>query len=85
MDSQIGRQAGQFPKRSGAAGFMAKVALTSEAGAPLCLNLTIATLDLRIGCRAGLSQKNHGAVRTKARVARQRVVDVLERELDGLL
>merc|ERR1711994_685075 len=53
MGSRIGKQAGQFPKRSGAVGFMAKAARIKVAGAPHqppLLSRTIAMLDLPTGC-----------------------------------
>merc|ERR1712117_327486 len=50
MGSRIGRLVGQFPRRSGAVVFMAKVARIREGGALHHLTHTIATQASRIGC-----------------------------------
>merc|ERR1719232_126071 len=82
MGSQIGKQAGRSPRRSGAVGFTAKAARTREVVAPRLplLSRTIATQDLPIGWRAGQFRRKHGAVRTRARDALQRQEGVPERE-----
>merc|ERR1712045_737332 len=81
MGSQIGKQAGRSPRKSGAVGFMVKAARTRVAVAPRLpsLSRTIAMQDLPIGWRAGQLPRRHGAVRTKARDALQRQEDVPDR------
>merc|ERR1712127_131700 len=82
--SRIGSKAGQFPRRSGAVGFMAKVARIRAGDALHRLTHTIATQASQIGCRAGLSRRRPGVARTGARVAPQRLEDARECEPDGL-
>jgi len=85
MVSQIGRLVGQFRRKSGAAGFTARVAPTREVVARRHRSRTIAMQDSPIGKRAGVSPRRLGAVPTRARVAPQRLEGALELQLDRLL
>jgi len=78
MASQIGRQAGLFRRKSGAAGFMARAAPTREAGARHHRSLTIAMRDSPIGRRVGVLRRRPGAVPTREKVALKQVEVALE-------
>lgn len=85
MASQIGRRAGQFRRKSGAAGFTARAVPTREAGARRHRSLTTAMLDSPIGRRAGVSRRRLGAVPTRARAALQQLEGALELRLNDRL
>merc|ERR1719410_1650561 len=76
-------QAGQFRKKSGAAGFTARVARTREVDARHRRSRTTAMQGLPIGRRAGVSRRRLGAVPTRARAALQQLEGALELTLDG--
>jgi len=85
MALQIGRRAGQFRRKSGAAGFTARAVPTREAGARHHRSLTTAMLDSPIGRRAGVSRRRLGAAPTRARVALQQLEGALEPQRGGRL
>merc|ERR1711994_8723 len=79
---QIGRLAGQFRRRNGAAGFTARAAPTREVAARRHRSRTIAMQDSPIGRRAGVLRRRLGAVPTRARAALQQLEGALESKLD---
>jgi len=85
MDLRIGRQDGVCRKRSGAAGFMARVApVKLQVGVPLWeppLRHTIAMPGSLIGWRGGVYPRKPGAARMLERAALQQQEDVLELDL----
>merc|ERR1719499_1020850 len=87
MDSRIGRRDGVCRRRSGVAGFMARVAPVSRQagvhhwGPPRCH--MIATLDSPIGWQGGPYLRRHGAARTQERVALRLLEVVPELDLAG--
>merc|ERR1739842_126653 len=89
MDSRIGRPDGVGRKRSGAAGFMERVApVNRQVVVPLWgppLRHTIAMLDLQIGWLDGLFPRKRGVAKMLARVAPQQQEGVLELDLAGRL
>jgi len=83
MVSRIGRLDGVSPRRTGAAGFMARAAPTKVAvDVWHLLSHMTATLASPIGCRGGAWRRRPGVVRTRARVARQQLEAVPERQPD---
>lgn len=71
-DGPIGWQVGQFPRRNGAAGSMARAAQDrAEEVVPQPPSRMIAMLDLPIGWQGGVLPRRRGAARTKARAAHQ--------------
>jgi len=85
MASQTGRLAGQFQRKSGAAGFTARAVPTREAGARHLLSPTTAMRDSPIGRRVGVSRRRRGAVPTRAKAALQQPEDALEPQRGGHL
>jgi len=83
--SQIGRRAGQFRRRSGAAGFTARAAPTREVDVRRRRSHTTAMQDSPIGKRAGVLPRRLGAVPTRARVALQQLEGALELRLNDRL
>jgi len=79
MDSKIGRRAGLWPRRSGAAEFMERAARIKEVVVPRSRPLrpsrsrTIARRGSRIGWQVGLWPRRLGAVRTRARAAHRQL------------
>jgi len=79
MDSQIGRRAGLWPRRSGVAEFMERAARIKVAVVPRSRPLrplrsrTIARRGLRIGWQVGLWPRRLGAVRTRAKAAHRQL------------
>merc|ERR1711860_132542 len=87
MDSRIGRLDGVCRKKSGVAGFTARVALVSrQVGVrqlePL-LHRTIAMLDSQIGWLDGQLPRRRGAAKMLARAALQQQEGALEPALVG--
>merc|ERR1711933_274460 len=80
-NSPIGRQAGLWAKRSGAAEFTGRAAPIREEdvrpSAPPRLPM-IAMLDLPTGCMVGLYQRKHGAAKIVGRAALPRLGAALE-------
>merc|ERR550525_990325 len=78
-DSQIGRQVGLWPRRSGVAEFMERAVRIKAAVVPRSRPLrplrsrTIARRGLRIGWQVGLWPRRLGAVRTRARAAHRQL------------
>merc|ERR1712045_589256 len=89
MDLLIGRPDGVCRKRSGAAGFMEKVApVNRQVVVPLWgppLRHTIATLDSQIGWLDGLLPRKRGVAKMLARAAPQQQEGVLELDFAGRL
>jgi len=83
--SQIGRRAGQFRRKSGAAGFTARAAPTREVGARRPRSRTTAMQDSPTGRRAGVLRRRLGAVPIRARAAPQQLEGALELKLDDRL
>merc|ERR1719273_2935006 len=87
MDSQIGRRAGLWPRRSGVAEFMERAArikaVVVRRSRPLrpLRSRTIARRGSRIGWQVGLWPRRLGAVRTKARAAHRQLEGALEPRL----
>jgi len=84
MDSQIGRQAGLWPRRSGVAEFMERDARIKAVVVPRSRQLrsrTIARQASQIGWQVGPWPRRPGAVRTRARAAHRQLVGAPEPSL----
>merc|ERR1712032_357512 len=77
MVSRIGKQVGQWQRRSGAAESTARAVRTKAAAARRLPSRTIAMLVSQIGWRVGLWPRRLGAAVTKARAAHQLLAGVL--------
>merc|ERR1711920_162743 len=77
MVSQIGKQVGQWAKRSGAAESTVRAVRIKAAAVWPLPSRTIATLVLQIGWRVGPWQRRLGVAAMKARVAHQQLAAVL--------
>jgi len=81
MDSQTGRQAGLWPRRSGVAEFMERDARIKAVVVPRSRQLrsrTIARQASQIGWQVGPWPRRPGAVRTRARAAHRQLVGAPE-------
>merc|ERR1712228_305492 len=74
--SPIGKRAGQCPRRSGAAGSMARVVRTRAVAVRRLPSHMIATQVSQIGKQVGLWPRRLGAAVMKERAAHQQQVDV---------